>query len=283
MSRIILVTGATGKQGGAVINALHKSKGNWRIRALTRNPSAANSKALARQGVEVVFGNWDDSDSLRTALQGVYGVFSVTTNLTKGGAETEIRQGKNLAEAAAAANIQHYIYSSVGGADRSSGVPHFDSKWEVEEHIRAVGLPYTILRPVMFMDNFLGFFPRMMLLSLLKSLVAHDKTVQMIATRDIGAFAALAFDDRDRFMDTALQLAGDELNRANMISTLKQQKVQPNIALTLPNFMVRNMPDDVIRMFRWFNDVGYDADISKIRALRPEILDLAKWAGKLKK
>ena len=149
--RAILVTGATGQQGGAVVRHLRTQ--GFAVRALTRDGQSPAARALAAEGVEVVQGDLDDRASLDRALAGAYGVYSVQ-NFALTGVEGEVRQGTTLADAAKATGIQHFVYSSVGSADRQTGIPHFESKFRIEEHIRAIDLPHTILRPVFFMENF---------------------------------------------------------------------------------------------------------------------------------
>ena len=127
----ILVTGATGQQGGSTLRALQKSERNWTLRALVRDPSAARARVLASEGVELARGNLNDEASVRAALEGVDGVFSVQSP-QEGGPEAEERQGKLLASAAVAAGVRHFVYSSAGGAERNSGIPHFESKWRIE-------------------------------------------------------------------------------------------------------------------------------------------------------
>lgn len=149
----ILVTGATGQQGGAVTR--HLLAGGWRLRALIRDPEKPAARALAENRVELVQGDLNDRASLNRALKGVYGVFSMQNFwLPDVGAEGEVRQGKTIADAATAAGVQHFVYTSVGAAHRGMGQAHFASKWEIEQHIRALGLPATILRPVSFMENY---------------------------------------------------------------------------------------------------------------------------------
>src|SRR5438445_4770090 len=149
--KVVLVTGATGRQGGAVIR--HMLPKGWRLRALSRNPSTYAAKELTRLGVEVVQGDLEDPASLDRASRRVYGIYSVQ-DFWAVGAKREVQQGKNLAEAAKKAGIQHFVYSSVGGAERNSGIPHWESKWEIEKHIRQLKLPATIFRPAAFMEMY---------------------------------------------------------------------------------------------------------------------------------
>lgn len=124
------------------------------VRVMTRHPEKAAS--LAKAGAEVVQGDLTNQAILQMALRGVHGVFAMSTPFEEG-MEAEVRQGTMLADAAKQAGITHYVYTSVGSAHRNTGIPHFDSKWKVEQHIRQIGLPATILRPVWFMENFTTF------------------------------------------------------------------------------------------------------------------------------
>src|SRR6516165_10396462 len=120
---------------------------SWKLRALTRRPKAYEAQTLARQGVQVVQGDLEDPVSIARAAEGVYGIYSVQ-DFWSVGAKREVQQGRNLADAAKKAGVQHFVYSSVGGAERNTGIPHWESKWEIEKHIRSLGLPSTVLGPV---------------------------------------------------------------------------------------------------------------------------------------
>jgi hypothetical protein len=149
--KTILVSGATGKQGGALLKYLLGDE--WRIRALTRNPRGRTAQDLSKSGVEVVQEDMEDLESLKRAMKGVHGVYSVQDFWTVG-ARREVLQGKNMADAARSAGVEHLLYSSVGGAERNSGITHWETKWEVENYIRKLGLPVTVLRPAAFMENY---------------------------------------------------------------------------------------------------------------------------------
>ena len=153
-NRLVLVTGATGRQGGAT--ARHLLARGFRVRAVTRDPDKPAARALAERGAEVVRGDLDDPASLESAIRGADGVFSVQ-NFWETGFEREVKQGIALADLAQAAGTRHFVYASVGSAHRKTGLPHFESKWQIEEHIRAIGLPHTVLRPVWFMENWAGY------------------------------------------------------------------------------------------------------------------------------
>src|SRR5215468_6669555 len=207
--KLVLVTGATGRQGGAVIR--HMLPKGWKLRALTRNPNNHSAQELARKGVEVVQGDLEDPASLDRASRGVYGIYSVQ-DFWAIGAKREVLQGKNLADAAKKAGVKHFVYSSVGGAERNTGIPHWESKWQVEKHIRQLALPATIFRPAAFMDMY---YLDQVEIGILKGKLAApmrgDKPYQTIATNDIGAFVALAFERPSEFIGSELEIAWREL------------------------------------------------------------------------
>src|SRR5262249_2776955 len=149
--RIVLVTGATGRQGGSVIRHMHPRA--WKLRALTRDPDSPAAQELVYKGIEVVKGDLEKPETLEPATRGFYGIYSVQ-DFWAVGAKREVQQGKNLADAGKKAGVEHFVYSSVGGAERNSGIDHWESKWEIENHIRKLGLPATMLRPAAFMENY---------------------------------------------------------------------------------------------------------------------------------
>jgi uncharacterized protein YbjT (DUF2867 family) len=151
-SRPILVAGATGRQGGSVVR--HLLERQLTVRAVVRDPQSERAKALARQGIETAQGDMDDLASLQKAMAGVRGVYSVQDYFTVGAAR-EVQEGKNMADAALGAGVEHFVFSSVGGAERKSGIAHFETKWEIENHIRKLALPATMIRPAGFMENYL--------------------------------------------------------------------------------------------------------------------------------
>lgn len=256
MIRTILVTGATGNQGGAVADAL--LAGNWRVRALTRDPGSEKARRLLARGAEVVKGDLADPAE---ALKGAYGVFSVQNTRTAG-LEGEVRQGIALADAAKKEGVQHFVYSSVGGVERVRGIPHFDTKWEIEQHIRNIGLPYTFLRPTAFMTMFNGIG-----LGMLAAVLGKDKRLQLVAVSDIGVFARLAFDDPATYLGRELELAGDELTVPEIAERLGKRYVR------LPKALLRAMGKES-RMLFWFGESGYRADIAALRQLHPGLLRL---------
>ena len=204
-NRTILITGVTGKQGGAVARFLQNS--GFHLRGLTRKPESEQAAELARQGVEVVKGDLDDEATLRRALAGAWGVFGVQ-NTGEAGVEREEAQGKRLATLAREAGVEHYVYTSVGSADKRTGVPHFDNKWRIEETVRDLRYPsHVILRPVFFMENLVA--PFSLQGSTLAWALAPGTKLQMIAVDDIGWLGARTFTHAATLNRREIDLAGD--------------------------------------------------------------------------
>jgi uncharacterized protein YbjT (DUF2867 family) len=283
----VLVTGATGRQGGAV--ARHLLRRAIPVRALSRNPSKPSAQALARGGAEVVPGDLDDRASLAKAMEGVSGVFSVQ-NWWETGTSREIQQGMNVADAAKGARVPHFIYSSVGGAERGADITHWKTKRAIEEHVHQLGLPATILRPAGFMENYyIPAVEKALIGGMLLDAVRADKPYQLICTDDIGAFAALAFAKRDGFIGKAIEIAGDELTNPAIAATFGRVMGRAIKFRRLPLFLTRIMlGKEFHQMFKWFNEAGFQADIPALRRDYPEIawtsleewLTREGWAGK---
>lgn len=273
-SKTIVVLGATGQQGGAVARAL-ATDGRWRIRTISRNPDSDAARRIAASGMEVVAGDMDDAASLGRAFDDAYGVFSVQG--TDQGGEVETRRGIDVADAAKATGIAHFIYSSVGGADRRSGVPHFESKWRVEEHVRDVGVPASIVRPAFFMDNLTKPSMRFLLIALLRAYVPKAKPLQMIAVEDIGKWVAHAFAHPETFIGEVEEIAGDELTRPAIVAAFKRHGLSAVLPIPLPRLAFRPLPYDVRKMMEWFGTDGYTADIAALRARQPGLKTFDQW------
>ncbi len=274
--RLPLITGATGNQGGASARALLK-QGGWKLRALVRDPTSDRAKTLATQGVELAKGDLGNEASITAALQGVHGVHSVQTPM-KIGAAGEERQGKLLASAAAKAGVKHFVYSSAGGAERDSGIPHFESKWRIEQYIQALGLPATILRPVAFMDNFGTFAFRNTMLSMWKTYLRDSQTMQLVAVSDIGWFVARAFAEPERYIGKAIELGGDSATRLQAVQVLKKAGRTPALSFHIPKPLLRRMPEDFTLMMAWMARDGFKADVPALRAIHPDMQTFEQWA-----
>ncbi|MEM9795433.1 MAG: NmrA/HSCARG family protein [Pseudomonadota bacterium] len=275
--KTIVVFGATGKQGGAVIDALEDGPTAWHVKAVTRDAGSANARALAARKVTLVAGDMDDVTGLTNAMEGAEGVFSVQANFENDHDGREIRFGQNVVNAARKAGVSHLVYGSVGGAERDTGVPHFVSKRQIERHLIESGVPFTILRPASFMDNFASFAMRIVLLSMFKTIMSPHTKLQLVATKDIGRFAARAFEHPTSHRGRQIELAGDALTVPEIIRTLRQGGVKPTFALRLPSFVVGKLPADFPIMVQWFEDQGFNADIDALRGDDPQLMTLADW------
>ena len=273
--RTVLITGATGKQGGAVARHL-KGKG-FALRTLTRKPDGAPARALAAAGVQVLQGNFDDAASLKRALAGVWGVFSVQ-DTWEAGVEKEEEQGKRLAELAKEAGVEHFVYSSVASADRQTGIPHFENKFRVEGTVLGLAFPsHVILRPVFFMENLPSpwFLQGDKLISALKP----DTKVQMIAVDDIGRFGALAFEQAKTLNGSAIDMAGDTATMIEAAQVLGDALGRRIVYEPIPIEAVRRNSADFASMLEWFDSTGYDVDIPALEEeYSLKLLRLRDWA-----
>lgn len=278
-NKVIAVTGATGQQGGAVAKKLLAE--GWKVRALTRDLHKPAAQELASLGAELVAGDMDDRDQLDAAFKGVYGIFSVQNFwLPNVGFEGEIRQGKNVADAAKAAGVQHLVYSSVGAAHRGMGQKHFDSKWIIEQHIHSLDIPYTILRPVAFFDNFN--WERAYILNGTFNAIGlrPEKERQQIAVEDIAVFVDLALANPNDYVGKTIELAGDALTESQLADTFTKVIGRP-VKLTMPTGGAGwGDPEEMTAMFNFFNGEAYDADIPALRKLHPGLLTFEQWLRK---
>jgi uncharacterized protein YbjT (DUF2867 family) len=275
MERLILVCGATGKQGGAVARSLLER--GFRVRALTRDPQKPEAQALAEQGAEVVQGDMEDRSAVDQVLvEGVYGVFSVQ-NFWETGYDGEVQQGNTVADAARAAGVDHFVYSSVGSAHRKTGIPHFESKWEIEEHVRQIGLPFTIFRPTFFMQNW-EWTREMILGGTLAQPLDPDKPLQQVAVEDVGAFAAIAFENPDSWIGREVDLAGDEQSMSEIAETYGRVIGREVSYYQVPwDQFEEQMGEEATLNLRWINDVGYEADIAALRQEYPELTSFERY------
>ncbi|HEU5259950.1 MAG TPA: NmrA/HSCARG family protein [Gemmatimonadales bacterium] len=279
---LILVSGATGQQGGAVAREL-LARGHA-VRAMTRKPDSPAAQALAQRGVEVIKGDLDDPASLTRALQGAWGVFAVQ-NTWEAGVEREEAQGKRIAELARKSGVQHYVYTSVGSAHRKTGIPHFDNKWRVEETVRRLGFPsHVIIRPVFFMENFLSawFKPGIDQGKLMIGL-KPTTVLQMIAVSDVGKYGALAFEKHKELNRQEIDIAGDAHTMPDTAKILSKATGRTITFEQVPIAEVRKASEDYALMLDWFDRVGYNADIpalAKRYGIKPT--SLAEWAATAK-
>ena len=274
LNKVILVTGATGNQGGAIARHLLQ-RGNFTVRALVRDQNKPDAQSLKQAGTELVQGDLDDRTSLDRAMQGVSGVFSVQT--FQDGLEAEIRQGKAIADAAKAAGIQHFVYSSVGSAERNTGVPHFDSKFQVEEYIRASGLPYTILRPVFFFYNYDSMRP-MIEAGTLSQPLSPDTKLQQLSEEDYGEMVAEVFERPTDFLNREQEVASVEMTITEIAAAFSRVLGKSVKYQQIPfEAFEQQSGEEVTIMYRWFENVGYAANLAQLERDFPEPTDFESY------
>jgi uncharacterized protein YbjT (DUF2867 family) len=276
--KVIAVNGATGQQGGVVARKLLAD--GWKVRALTRDVNKPAARELASIGAELVAGDMEDRAQLDAAFKDAHGVFSVQNFwLPNVGFDGEIKQGKNVADAAKAAGVQHLVYSSVGSAHRGMGQKHFESKWIIEQYIHTLDIPSTILRPVAFMDN--NNWRRAHILSGTYTGMGlrPEKGVQTIALEDIAVFVALAFADKKSYLGKTIELASDELTEIQTAEVFSKVIGRP-VTLAAPSGQSWAPEEEAKAAFNFFNGEGYDADIASLRKLHPGLLNFEQYLRK---
>lgn len=277
-TRSILVSGATGQQGGAVARAL-AARGH-RVKGLTRRPDSDGAKRLAADGIEVVAGDLDDKASVIKAARGVDTMY-LMGNSYEAGIEAETRQGIAAADAAREAGIGHLIYGSVGDADKKTGIPHFDSKYQVERHIAGLGIPYTISAPVAFMENTVAPWSIGGLKQgVYAAALPPARKLQQITIDDIGHFVAALAERREQVFGKRFDIAGDELSGEEQAKILSDAIGRPITYMELPVSALRQQSEDMALMYEWFDRTGYSADIAGLRRDFPEVAwhSYADWA-----
>jgi uncharacterized protein YbjT (DUF2867 family) len=272
----VLVTGATGQQGGAA--ARHLAENGHRVRALTRDVTAPKAQALAARGMELVPGDLNDRSAINKALAGMDAVFLITTPF-EGGLDSETRQAIAVVDAAKAAGA-FVVYTSVGSADRRTGIPHFESKFLVEQHLRASGVDATIIAPVYFMEN-LWFGLAQLRQGIYGSALTPSRKLAQVAVNDIGAVAASVLADRTRHTGKRYDLVGDELSPEEEAAILSEVTGRPIRYVNVPLDAIRQrMGDDIAKMNEWFEHVGYSIDRDALRRAFPDVpwLSFRTWS-----
>ena len=265
-TRTILVIGATGNQGGGLVGHLLSSK-DWRVRGLTRSPESEKAQALAARGVEIVAGDMDDVALLDAAMEGAYGVFSVQGQAAEDDPMHEAQQGIAVADAAKRAGVSHLVYTaSCGAKEPDRGVTYWDAKREVMAHIRQLGVTYTILRPVSFAENYL--YDRAGIANgVIRGMLTPDKTLQVISGHDIGAYAAAAFNNPDKYAGQEIDIAAETVTMNEIAAALGRVVGHDVRYEQIPeeDWPRVSVPSG-IAMTRWYQQYGYDEDIPALKA-----------------
>src|SRR5712671_5465924 len=272
----VVVTGGTGKQGGAVVKSLLER--GHEVRAVTRSTESAKARELANAGVTLVRASLEDTAALTKAIEGATSLFAMTTPF-EGGTQAETRQGISAADAAKAADV-HLVFTSAGSANRQTGIPHFDSKYEVEKHIAKVVVRATILAPVAFMEN-LYFIREQLAKGIYASALSPTRALAQVAVADIGAVAVRVLEDAGRFTGKRFDLASDELTGNDALAILSRVTGRPFSYYQVPLDVIRQrMGEDAVRMYEWFDRVGFAVDRAALRREFPDVAfhDFESWA-----
>lgn len=272
----VLVTGATGNQGRAVVDALLESDRSVDVYGLTRDASSGTAEALADRGVEMVEGDLSDPDSFREYAADADGVF-LNTNFWTAGYDGYVDQMTNGAEVAAEEGVDHLVYSSIANHETDTGVPHFDATDEVERRIDSMDVPSTAARIVFYYQNF-----EAMADDVLDGTIAlpmrEGVSFHLLGARDIGRVASQVFEAPEEHAGEYYDLAGEELTLgevAEILSDVTGTEVQP---YHVPIEGAREeMGDAMADQFEWFNEVGFEIDTDSLEAQFGEFQSLEEY------
>jgi uncharacterized protein YbjT (DUF2867 family) len=276
--RIVVVTGATGRQGGAVVR--HLLSRGWRVRALSRKPGGKPAQRIASLGAEVVGADMARLSTLRTAFRDAYGVYSVQNPMISG-LDGEIMQGKNVADAAKEADVQHVVYGSSGLGVRT-GVGSWDSKLVVQTHMEELGLPLTVLRPMAFMELMTdkAFFPPVSTWYVMPKLMGADRPVLWLCVDDLGAIAAKAFAEPDRFIGADMKLVADIKSNAQCRMIWREATGRYPRQFPMPTrIFERFVSTDLTNMWHWLHTNDYNVDPAETYKILPTALTVHDWLG----
>lgn len=273
------MTGATGNQGGAVTR--HLLARGFHVKALTRTPGSDKAKSLAGQNVEILQGDLNDPSSYQEHLKNTEAVFC-NLHFTAG-VDKEWKQGEAFVSAAAGAGVGHFIYSSVSGCDRKTGIPHWESKLKIEDHLKSTGINYTILRPTSLFEN--------LLIPAVKSRIQKGKLVlptragivqQFISSDDIGRISAIIFADPAPFTGRTITLAAEQMDGIQLAAVFSRVMGREIKFQQLPGFITRLvMGKNLSLMFRWINrnDGLFLKNMEDFKREFPGMMSIEKWVG----
>ena len=271
--KTIFVTGATGNLGGATTrNLLNKG---YHVKALVRNPA----KLAPHENLQVIKGDLNDPNTYKDHLKGSDAIFC---NLHfKEGVNKEVRQGIDLIDSARANRIKFFMYSSVVGADLHTGIPHWESKFKIENHLKASGIDFAIIKPSSLYENLL--FPQVKSRILKGKLVLptrKEKVQQFISSEDVGKIATFIFSNADSYNKTTTGLAAEQMDGeqlALLFSKVMQRKIKYQ---QLPMLIARLvMGSDLAKMFHWINyhDVLFVKDMDSFNKQFPPMASFEEW------
>jgi uncharacterized protein YbjT (DUF2867 family) len=265
----ILLIGVTGGTGGNVVKGFHQQQ-LTNLRAITRKIDL-NRPSLSKMtevGVELVEANLDDENSLAAAMGGISAIYCHATSADSAKPDPlEVERAKRVAEAAKKADIKHFVYNSAGGADRNSRITRIEQKYKVEQILKAAGLPTTMLRACLFMEEFWKKYTRP---SILKGVfpfsIQPDKPLHLITTIDMGRVAAYVMKNPDRYIGQEIELAGDVLTPKQLAEAFSQAQGTSVVYKETPAWIFLLLFQiELYTLIQWYRHKGYQADVQRLR------------------
>jgi len=275
--KTIFVTGVTGNQGSAVAKKL-LGKG-YKVIGLTRDPNSEKAQVLKKTGVELIKADLNLPETYKDRLLDVYGVFSMQTYAH--GIDKELIQGIQLANFAKENGIKHFLYTSISGCDQHTGIPHWEIKHQIENHIKAIGLPYTIIRPVSFYQNFL--FPQVSSRINKGKLVtptAKNKIMQFVSAEDVGAISATIFEQPEKYLRRTITIGTEQMDMQKVAETFSKVLGRQIRYQQLPGIITRLvMGKNLHKMFNWCNknDCLFIKDMDGVKTEFPDLTRMESW------
>jgi uncharacterized protein YbjT (DUF2867 family) len=288
----VLLIGVTGGTGGNVVKGFLE-QGVTNLRAITRKidfdrPSLSKIKDT---GVELVEANLDDEGALEAAFAGISHVYCHATSADSAKPEPlEVERAKRVAQAAKNANIKHFVYNSAGGADRNSKISHIEQKYKVEQILKEAGLPTTMLRACLFMEEFWKKYTRPSILKGTFSFsIQPDKPLHLITTQDMGRIAAYVIKHPSKYIDREIELAGDVLTPKQMAEEFSKAQGIPVVHKEIPAWIfLLFLRKELFDLIQWYRTKGYQADVKRLREQEfpgllttfSEFLEQTNWANR---
>jgi len=263
----VLVVGAAGRQGGAV--ALEMLKRGHVVHAFTRNPDKKAIQSLSNQGAKIVQGDLLNKNSIEQAAEDVDFIFGMTTPF-ESGVEAEARQGIHLVEVAKAKG-KKLVYSSVAAANQNTGIPHYESKWKVEQHIKKVLPEATVIAPVHFMENLTTMQLQPLREGKYASALRPETKLEQLSLEDLGAFVCMLFENGERLAGQRFELASDKLSGEEAAAIVARLTGKPIHYVQIPLEAIRQKDAGLAMMLEWLDKHGYKVDIPALKSKFPEI------------